>query len=325
MKNVLLLTGGSSPEHDVSVKSRNFILPLIDKNKFNVINVLIDKSKTWILADQNQVCHLINKNNVPTLLTEDGQMIEFDLVFPLVLGDAENGMLQGMFEALKVPYIGTGILGSAIGFDKIASKYFALANGVQCNDFGVYDGENYQHYSQLLNSAKLFIKPSNAGSTFGCKMVSNYDEFEEAILIAKQYDNRIIVEKYLANARELFCGVFYNGNTLIISEIGEALTSGKVFDYQLKYDHDLVKAPCDISKDLVEQIKDLSFKLFKILECKTFSRFDFFLHENELYFNEVNTIPAMTPTSIFLKLISASGYNQIDFLTLLFENPNKIF
>ena len=324
---LLLLTGGSSREHEISVKSRNFVLQFIDENKYEIINVLIKKDKTWIFEGTNQECHLIHKSGNCVLLVEN-HVVEFDIIFPLVLGDGEDGSLQGLFESLKAPYIGTKVLGSAICFDKISSKYIMQAHAtarelnIKCVPFIEYsDKINFQKACTQLSCTKVFIKPSNSGSTLGANAASNEEQFQKAILDAQKYDNAILIEKYLENVRELFCGIIYSTDKQpIVSAIGEAFYEAEYFTYELKYGKDNILVPAEIDQEIAKQIKEQSVAIFNILRCCTFARIDFFLYQNQLYFSEVNTIPAMTPTSIFLKLMLAAGYNRELTLEMLFQS-----
>lgn len=324
-KNLLLLTGGASGEHEVSVKSRNYITQFIDVNTYNVINVLITKDKTWLLesADGKKLeCRLINKAGQCLLsVDETKETIAVDTIFPLVLGDGENGELPGLFESLNAPYVGTGVLGSALCFDKISSKYIAIAHGINCVPFAIYeDDTTFENLCSKLNTNKLFIKPSNSGSTLGAGAATNRLEFQAAIAEAQKYDKAVLIEKYLPNVRELFCGVLYDHGKLVLSAIGEAVYEGACFTYELKYGKDNIIVPAEIEPQIAKQIQEQSIEIFKMLRCQVFARIDFFLYEGQLYFSEVNTIPAMTPTSIFLKLMAGAGYERPYVVNALFDN-----
>lgn len=324
-KNLLLLTGGSSGEHEVSVKSRNYITQFIDTNTYNAIHVLITKDKTWLLESacgKKQECRLINQSGQCLLsVDETNETIEIDTIFPLVLGDGENGELPGLFESLNAPYVGTGVLGSALCFDKITSKHLAIAHGINCVPFDVYEeGATFENACIKLNTNKLFIKPSNSGSTLGASIATNQLEFQTAIYEAQKYDKAVLIEKYLPNVRELFCGVMYDHGKLLLSAIGEAVYEGACFTYELKYGKDNIIVPAEIYQEIVKQIQEQSIQIFKILRCEVFARIDFFLYEGKLYFSEINTIPAMTPTSIFLKLMAGAGYERPYIVNALFDN-----
>lgn len=320
MKNLLLLTGGASSEHEVSVKSRNYIRNLIDPTCYNIIDVLITKDKTWILEANSAVCHLLNKNNQPVLLDDMGNMQNIHLIFPIVLGDTEDGSLPGLFQSLNVPYVGTRVLGSAICFDKISAKRITASYSINHVPFVEYDIKlTYDDAVKLLNCQKFFIKPSNSGSTLGATEANNKQEFKQAILLAQKYDHRILIEKFLSNMQEVFCSVCEIDGKLVPSVIGEAVTGGRVFDYNLKYQHNLIRI-ADISNTIADKLKQYALQIFHILDCKTFARIDFFVQNEEIYFSEVNTIPAMTETSIFLKLMESTGYKAEYIINQLLES-----
>ena len=223
MKNLLVLTGGASAERDVSIKSRDHVMQFIDMALYNVILVNILQDKTWILESNNQTSHLLNKNGKCVLIDALGNEVMIDLIFPIVLGDAEDGSLQGYFESLKAPYVGNNILSSVLCFDKISSKYimscdYAKQAGVLCVPFLVFEeGVSFKEACAHLNTQQLFIKPSNSGSTLGAGKASNDSEFKMAIENAKIYDNAILIEKYMPDVREVFCGIIKYGQEFILS------------------------------------------------------------------------------------------------------------
>lgn len=327
MQNLLLLTGGASGEHDVSVASCKNIISLIDKTRYNIISILIQKDKTWI-SDDGDIWHLHKNIEGTVLVSDNGKKIAVDIVFPLVLGDVEDGSLPGYFQSLDTPFVGSKLLASAIGFDKICAKRLLQSYGIDVVPFVEYSaGDTYESLCTQLQSKSLFVKASRSGSSLGAACVRNQQQFEEAIANAQQYDQHILIEKHLNGVRELFCCILEDLALpkLILSDIAEAIYSTEFYDYEAKYSMNNSaekKMPADISDDHAKTIKDWSAKIFRILRCNTFLRVDLFLHENKLYFSEVNTMPAMTPTSLYLKIMEKSGYESAYVINKLIEQAS---
>lgn len=330
MKNLLIVTGGASAERDVSIKSCDYVTQFIDRDIYNIIRVTIAKDKTWVLEKNNQPCYLLNKNGKCVLLDALGNDVLIDLIFPIVLGDAEDGSLQGYFESLSAPYVGNNILSSVLCFDKISSKYimsseFGKKEGVLCVPFIVFqEGMTFQEACLQLNSDQLFVKASNSGSTFGVNKVSNEGEFKLAIEDARLYDKDILIEKSLANVREVFCGIISFGGEFILSSIGEAMVGGECFSYDLKYNVQNLIQPAKLNDLAMQKIYEQSIFIFKTLRCNLFARIDFFIYEDDIYFSEVNTVPGMTENSIFLKLMKWADYDEKTVINMLLHSCEKV-
>jgi len=273
---------------------------------------------------------------------------EIDAIFPILHGTyGEDGTIQGLFEIMNVPYVGAGVLGSAVGMDKIIQKKILQQEKLPVVDFvevkitkrsaatchrpwrGLAKGDDMplswrgtspratlycatQFYSQIINKVGLpcFVKPANMGSSVGISKAHNLKELEIALSLAKKYDNKIIIEKAVPNLREFECAILGNENPKA-SKIGEILASNEFYDYNAKYVDGKSKTiiPAKINKNLSEKIRNLAVVAYKTLNCAGMARMDFLYNSKNdiLYINEANTIPGFTKISMYPKLWEASG------------------
>jgi D-alanine-D-alanine ligase len=324
MKNLLLICGGASAESEVSIASCENISSYIDRTKFNVISILILNDKTWVLKETGKLVHVINKNGRGVLLVDDNDYfkeIDIDVIFPILHGKGvEDGQIQGFFETLNIPYVGSKVLSSALCFDKILAKTIVRAHGISVVNFVEYSNEmSYEKVCELLQTKDLFIKPSNSGSTFGVSKASNAEEFDQSIALAKKFDDTVLIEKYLPNVRELFCTIFQD----TVCDIVEVVIQKEFFDFEDKYSETSeakVLVHKNLEDDLYSRIQTLSLQIFKILRCHNFSRCDFLLSESgELFFSEVNSIPGMGTKSLMLSSFMAMGYDMHDIVSKMIE------
>lgn len=310
IKNVLFLTGGAYAEHEISIISKNNVMQYVNLQKYNVIVVVIGKDRVWRDEKHNIVCHLIKQNENSCLLFEDGSFILIDVVFPLVLGDAEDGGLQGLCESLDLKYVGNNILSSSLGFDKIIAKKLVNSYGINITPFIDYylTPVGYDEACSILNNNVLFIKPSNNGSTIGCSKVTNALDFCAGVKLAQQYGKFVLIESFL-NVREISCCLFLD----YVSNLSEIVYDSKseFFGYDDKYviGYEVI-TPALIPLHIAEKMLKQSCEIFKILRCNALARIDFFLVGDEIYFNEINTMPAMTPKSSYLRILQNCGYSQ---------------
>lgn len=338
MKNILVLFGGVSTEHLVSCRSAFNIIRGLRSAGLNVLRVGITKKGEWLrfLADDEDI-KADNWEEIARRAIADRRVYyqpamsprEFiinvagetpDVIFPAVHGiNCEDGVLQGFLEMAAIPYVGAGVLSSAICMDKATSKQLIALHGIEQCNFTIsqrYDiVEDLE--SELLRVEEAigypsFLKPSNGGSSVGTMVANNREELRAALPAVAAFDRTVIIEAYV-DGRELECAVL--GNTKpVASRVGEIVISDDVayYDYQTKYFSDTdseAQIPADIDPALEEQIRETAVKAYLALGVKGLARVDFFLDRKtgKLYLNELNNLPGFTPISLYPKAFEASG------------------
>lgn len=325
MKKVLLLCGGNSPEHNVSLLSAQSILKNIDKNLFEVTTCIIDFDNSWneFLDEPNSIqeWHKSTSRQVTNIVD---YLKCFDVVFPITHGtNGEDGKLQGLLDMFNIKYVGCKTLSSSIGMDKHFSKIiFEHLNIPQVPFVVLKDPKIELDYITNKLDFPMIVKPANCGSSVGIKKANNKRELKKAIKNAFKYDQKIIVEKYIV-ARELECAIL-DADNFIVSDIGEIKSANEFYDYDAKYENSnsytLVPAKLDIN--VTNKIKEYAKLAFYGIEAKNLSRIDFFYDElnNKIYLNEINTLPGFTEISMFPKLIMHSGISYTELITKLINN-----
>lgn len=327
-----ILFGGKSAEHEVSLQSAKNVVDAIDKDKYEVSLIGIDKAGRWLLPNQSH--YLLNESNpkliklnnenvqsvtlVPqsggelTNLTDSELHAAIDIVFPILHGPfGEDGTVQGLLKLANIPFVGASVLGSAIGMDKDVMKRLLRDAGIPVPKFLVFKKGHPIEFEAASNELglPLFIKPANLGSSVGISKVKNKEEFDKAVIDAFSYDTKIIVEEAIIG-REIECSVLGNQEP-IVSVPGEILPNHEFYSYEAKYTDEngaALKIPADIPEETKKNIQELAIKTFKTLECEGLGRVDFFLKENgELVVIEINTIPGFTKISMYPLLWEASG------------------
>lgn len=322
MKKVLVIFGGNSYEHEISCLSAKTILENIDRKKYDVTTIGIDKENNWYIFNDN--LDILTKDWTKGNITKIDNIIaylkQFDKVFPIMHGaPVENGTLQGMLDLFNIPYVGTELLGSIIGYDKDLTK-------IICHNYDIpvipwiTITEN-KPLKSIDISFPVIVKPAKCGSSIGINIANNLKELNKHIKEAFKYDNKVIIEKFI-KARELECAILED-KKLIASPIGEIRSINKFYDYEAKYIKDSsLLIPADIPKSLTNEIQELAIKIFKVLELKDLSRIDFLYDYNnqKLYFNEVNTMPGFTSISMYPLLFKEDGISIKNLITKLIEN-----
>ncbi len=329
-----ILFGGKSAEHEVSLQSAKNVINAIDKNKYKVLLIGMDKKGKWYLNDETdfllnarnpQLIQLHKSNEELALipgekykqlynLSRSEALNQIDVIFPILHGPyGEDGTVQGMLKLANIPFVGAGVLGSAIGMDKDVMKRLLRDANIAVANFVVYKKEEKDiiDFSKIKRQLGLpvFIKPANLGSSVGINKVSNENEFYRGVNIAFQYDNKIIIEEGV-KGRELECSVLGNEDPKA-SLPGEIISHDEFYSYRAKYIDEngaSLEIPAKLNNDIIEKVQDLSIKTFKVLCCQGMARVDLFLNEDEkLFVNEINTIPGFTRISMYPKLWEASG------------------
>ncbi len=345
-KRVAIIFGGQSSEHEVSRFSAEAVLRNIDTEKYDVAMIGITKEGSWLSYDgpigligtgEWQALAESRQKSQQVLLTAGSAIAEvekdnkkIDVVFPVLHGcNGEDGTIQGLFELAGIPYVGCGVLGSALGMDKAYAKIVFEKEGLPQGKYLVY---NRKHISSEFSSIvadiertmsfPCFVKPSNAGSSVGVSKVHDSSELEAALQLAARYDRKILVEEYI-DGREVECAVLGNDDP-IASTVGEVVPCNEFYDYEAKYmsgDSSEVIIPANLPADIIEQIRNYAVRAFKALDCSGLSRVDFFVRmgTNEILINEINTMPGFTQISMYSKLWAASGIPYSKLIERLIE------
>ena len=334
-KCIGIIFGGNSNEHYVSISSAKTVFKAFNskanKKRFIVKAFYINKDGFWFDSDQStkilieeSIKNKINKNEIfhqeKINFLDKVEFQSVDIWFPLLHGlNGEDGAIHGLLKFTQKPLVGSGILGSALGMDKILmKKIFSNLAIPQVNYLAIQDqnlnDENVKNNLLCEIVEKLnfpiFVKPSNSGSSLGISKVRNKSEIIQALEKAWKVDSRIVVEEGL-EVRELECGIIGNSK-LFTSEIGEVSYSTDWYDFESKYSvNNKITIPAEINSEITKQIKKIAIKSCRALNIFGFARVDFFLekHTNRMFLNEINTIPGFTNKSMFPMLWKASGFN----------------
>ena len=332
-KCIGLIFGGHSNEHEVSISSAKTVFQAfnaqINKERFTVKAFYINKYGDWLDSDISEKILIGDIENNTTKKQENFNQekinfldgIEFqnvDVWFPLLHGfNGEDGSIHGLLKFTKKPLVGCGILGSALGMDKILMKEIFSSLKIPQVDFLVFQNEDPKDKeveNKIINETTkklnfpVFVKPSNSGSSLGISKVKNQSELSQALEIAWKVDSRIVIEEGL-DVRELECGIIGNSQ-LLTSEIGEVNYESDWYDYNSKYNsNNKITIPAVIDPKITEQIKGIAIQSCRALNIYGFARVDFFLEKssNKILLNEINTIPGFTKNSMFPMLWEASG------------------
>jgi len=338
--NLLITFGGKSSEYSVSIWSANNIIHALDKDKYNLTLVYIDKNGNWYKLPNNIEINekIIDKNlkkfNSAYLILKDnsGYLLDLktkktnkiDICFPVLHGfNGEDGSIQGLLQMYNIKCVGCGILGSSINMDKVVEKKLLKYSNIKTANFiSIHDYEmknwNFEKIKKILK-IPFFVKPANAGSSVGINKVHNTKEFDFAVLDAFKHDSKIIIEEYI-KGREIECSVI--GNTEILTSLpGEVISKDTFYSYENKYidkDGAQLIMPAKLTKYQTKLIQKSAIQAYKILECRGLSRVDMFLNsKNEVYINEINTLPGFTSISMFPKLFEISGLKCNQLINLL--------
>ncbi len=349
-KNVAILFGGKSTEHEVSLQSAKSIFKEIDKEKYNLICLGINKEGKWLLINNPE--SFFDKENLSLSDKEDnfvilipgsgGDLYSFlskdivfkvDVVFPILHGTlGEDGAIQGLLRNVDVPFVGADVLGSAVGMDKEFMKRLLKEERIPVGKFIVVGSKDllidFKKVKEKLG-LPFFVKPASLGSSVGINKVYKKEDYLKAVKDAFKYDNKMIIEEYI-KGREIECSVLGNSNP-IASFLGEVKPLHDFYSYKAKYIDEKgaeLKIPAEISFEKTEEIQKLAVKTFKSLSCKGFARVDFFLKEDgEIFVNEINTIPGFTKISMYPKLWEISGiyYSRLidELIELALEKDSK--
>jgi D-alanine-D-alanine ligase len=347
-----VLYGGRSGEHEVSLASAAAVVGNLDRTRYEPIAIRIEKDGRWALADRppttmsaaevieharlaaarpsrtGREVHLMARPSEETILSidrrpsraDEGQAVvtglNLDVIFPVLHGPyGEDGTMQGLLELANVPYVGAGVLASAVGMDKAFMKIAFVAAGLPICPYHAVLRHEWQANrdtiaADLEKSLRypMFVKPANLGSSVGISKAKTRPELLDAMDLAGSFDRKIVIEAAVQDAREIECAVLGNDNPEA-SVPGEVIPSREFYDYEAKYldDGSKVIIPADVGPKTAAEIQRLSILAFKAIDCAGMARVDFLLSPEKIFVNEVNTIPGFTTISMYAKLWDASG------------------
>lgn len=359
-----LIFGGRSGEHEISFLSASSIIKAINKDKYSVVPIGITKEGRWISPQDSELALqsgkiegkstviLLNDSSGNALIRIDNnQRLEkssnlekVDIIFPILHGPyGEDGTIQGLLELANIPYVGSGVAASAISMDKDFMKTIFQQRGLPILKWVTIKRKEWQKDKEKVLSLiqnnfgyPLFVKPANMGSSVGITKVHQKEELEKAIDLASSYDSKILIEEGIEEAREIECGVLGNDEPQA-SVVGEVKPAGEFYDYNSKYIDEGTQliVPAELSDDLSKKVQEIALRAFKAVDAVGMARVDFFISKktNEIYLNEINTIPGFTSVSMYPRLWVASGLPYSELIDRLIQlalerhqdkNQNKI-
>ena len=342
-----LIFGGKSEEHEVSLVSARNIYQALDKKKYDVTLIGIDKTGRWLPFPAEALLKYsyestisldtYNKKSVVSLAPATSRIVfsqgatkqkPFDVVFPVLHGPyGEDGSVQGLLKLMGVPFVGAGVLGSAVGMDKDVMKRLLRDAVLPIGRFEVVKShESTPSFAKMkkLLGLPLFIKPANLGSSVGVSRVTNEKEYRAALKKAFQYDTKVLIEEYI-EGREIECAVLGNDNPQA-SVPGEVITNKThhtFYSYEAKYLDESgaeIAIPAKLSQKQSKEVRQLAVRVFQILCCEGMGRVDFFLKSDGTFVvNEINTIPGFTNSSMYPKMWEVSGLSYQKLLDTLIQ------
>lgn len=343
-----IIYGGKSSEHEVSLRTAMSIMKAVDADKYEIMPVYVQLDGSWVkgatlsgqLPEAVDSLRLSDGGSQQPEDSAEGQLVaavrpasvfsigqEIDVIFPVVHGpNGEDGTIQGLLELANIPYVGAGVMASAVGMDKWMMKnVFAQAGLPQVNYVGVLRSEWEQKQEETIRQIEeklgypCFVKPANMGSSVGVSKAKDRDQLIEAMNLAARFDRRLVVEEAV-KARELEIGVLGN-EELLTSAVGEVIAAKEFYDYEAKYKGagTELQIPAEVPAHVAERMAEMAKTAFRALDGSGLSRVDFFWDEanDRLYINEVNTMPGFTPFSMYPLLFQESGISYSELIDRL--------
>ncbi len=336
-----ILCGGKSTEHEVSLWSAKNVLESLDRDRFQPVLIAIDRAGQWFLPERDPRALESGLTDVTTRQEGDESVMflpeshgqigvaggvsqALDVIFPVLHGGAgEDGTIQGLLRLSGVPFVGAGVLGSAIGMDKDVMKRLLRDAGIPVARFLTIRRATIPSYESVVETlgTPVFVKPANAGSSVGVHKVKNHEGYERALRDAFLYDTKVLIEESIVG-REIEVSVLGNDHPEA-SIPGEIIPTKEFYTYEAKYLDEAgarLEIPAKLSQEQIAMFQEVACHAFRVLECAGLARVDFFLRENgEILVNEINTLPGFTAISMYPKLWEASGLSYTDLLTRLID------
>lgn len=332
-----IIFGGKSKEHDVSLMSASNVIEAMDKEKYALTTIGIDKSGNWYIYNGSK-----EKIKDGTWVSDDENLIkdfsmfhddiinDIDVFFPVLHGpNGEDGTVQGLLELMGKPYVGCGVLASSVGMDKVVCKKIFKDAGLPQGEFmsvkqsfWVKDPNGIIDEVQSKIGYPCFVKPANMGSSVGISKAHDKKELVDGIKDAFEFDKKIIIEANI-NCREIECAVLGNDEPET-SVLGEIVPSKEFYDYQSKYFDDgksVLIIPADLPKEISEKIRNYAIEAYMAIDGSGLSRVDFFVEKDsdEIFINEINTMPGFTNISMYPKLWENTGISYHDLIVKLID------
>ena len=320
MRTIAIVAGGDSSEYEISVKSAREAAKLLSP-KYESYIIMI-RGTSWYWEDQKGRYFTVDKNDF-TLKTDE-QRIRFDAVFIAIHGTpGENGLLQGYFDMMQIPYSSCGAFCSALTFNKQATKLYLKEYGIPMAGNLLFRKENIPDPGSIIKETGLpcFVKPNDSGSSFGVTKVKSIEELPAAIETALKESNEVMVEAFM-DGREVACGVVKVKGKIMVLPVTEIISRNEFFDYEAKYTPGKSRevTPAELTEEMSNRIQDLSSRIYEILGCKGIVRVDFIIVAGEPFFLEINTVPGMTEESIIPKQAKAAGIDLGELYSMVIED-----
>jgi D-alanine-D-alanine ligase len=323
-----VIFGGESAEHDVSVISAQSIIKVLDTDRFDIIPIGISQEGEWRFFDPKGALEIFRTVDQPKIDSHFSELElspmalsdeTVDVVFPVLHGPmGEDGTVQGMLKLANVPFVGSGVLGSALSMDKDVSKRLLREAGLPVPRFWVIKQGSSVNFAEF--EYPLFVKPANLGSSVGVEKAKNGDELKRFIENAFLYDHKVIIEEFI-EGMEIECGVLGNSHPRA-SVPAKVIPRHEFYSYEAKYldpEGATFEVPAQISPEMTKKIQALSLEAFQVLCCEGMARVDFFVRGNEIFINEVNTIPGFTSISMYPQMWMKSGMTYAGLIEKLID------
>jgi len=345
-RRVVVVFGGRSAEHEVSVASARSVMEALDPDRYEVLLIGIDKRGRWhqmnqlperrpgaaelpgVTGEEGPGVSIARDSGESAIVTDRGERTEIDVVFPILHGPyGEDGTIQGMLELAGIPYVGAGVLGSALGIDKAVQKVLFVTAGLPVVPHEVVHEREWEEDRETVEARAaglglpVFVKPATLGSSVGITKVKRADDLAAAIEEALSYARKALVETSMEGAREIECSVLGNDDP-VASVPGEVVPHAEWYDYRAKYieEETSLVIPAELSSAVTEEVQRMAVAAFRAIDAAGMARVDFFYREpDEIVVNEINTIPGFTTISMYPKLWEASGLSYADLVDRLVE------
>ncbi|MDR0294727.1 MAG: D-alanine--D-alanine ligase [Prevotellaceae bacterium] len=320
-KNIAVIYGGNSSEFEVSVNSGRQVAANIDSTRYRIYEVLL-MGNSWAVQFSENIAVEVNKSDF-SFVSPQGERVEFDAAFIIIHGTpGEDGLLQSYFTMLDIPYTSSNAFVSTLTFNKYATKCFLRDTGVKlAKDVYIKKGDKIEPEELVRRiGLPMFIKPNASGSSYGISKVKDIKEIKKALDIAFSESDAVLAEEYISG-RELQQGVFKTAKQSINLPITEIISENEFFDYEAKYEGKSKEiTPADIPAELAGRMIRLSSLIYEHLGCYGIVRIDYIVHNDEIYFLEINTVPGMSEQSIVPQQLQTIGMTLPEAFTLLLED-----
>ncbi len=337
-KNIAILFGGQSAEHEISVISAKNIFNAIDAEKYNPILIGVSRSGCFYHFEDAAIFRAITNvdDSRPELLTHfikhidkttTKNNIKIDCVFCIIHGQSgEDGIMPGLCEAYNLPYVGSNVVSSGLCMDKVFTKIIAQKHHIKTANFINFTENHdlgYESYVEKFGKV-FFMKIANLGSSIGVYKIKSFEDYQNALSKIWRFGDKVMIEEFVENAREIEVAIFSDDKNLITSDVlGEIKPNHEFYSYEAKYldpnGAELI-VPAKLDQPTIDKIKEYATTMYKALDCYGLARVDFLVNEKGVYFNEINTLPGFTNISMYPKLFQESGISYKKLISMLIES-----